>query len=57
MKNLLFTLTEKTPSEFLVELQVKSNEQRAKSIKQQAKSNKLRAKSNIQRATAKSNEQ
>ena len=53
MKNLLLTLTKKTPSEFLVEQQVKSNEQRAKSIEQQAKSNKQRAKSNVQRATSK----
>ena len=44
MENFLFTFTKKNPSEFLVEGQAKSNEQREKNNKQQAKSNEQRAK-------------
>ena len=46
-------LLKKNPSEFLVEQQVKSNEERAKSNEQRAKSNEQLAKSNEQRARSK----
>ena len=45
MENLLFTLTKKNPSDFLVEQRAKTNEQQAKSNEQRAKSNEQQAKS------------
>ena len=53
MENLLFTLTKKSPSEFLVEQRAKSNEQQAKSNEQRPRSNEQRVKSNEQQATSK----